>query len=143
MTDDAAKIEPEAPPAEAAAGGAGATATAAANAEETGDLVFDTLWGRVLAAWDDDKTHGAALEYALRAHRLPELAGRYRALADDPEKGTRAKKRIDGIVVAATQIMLSTKTPKLEKTPSYLTWTAFLLFVIVVGFLWYAIAVKH
>ncbi len=48
--------------------------------------------------------HQAALTYALQTERLPDIAGRYRALLDDPEEGARAKKKIDGIVVAATQL---------------------------------------
>ncbi len=125
MTDDAAGDPPQPPP-------------SGAPAADTGDLVFDTLWTRVLEAWDDDKPHSALLDYAFRAGKLPDLAGRYRALKDDPDKGPRATKKIDGIVVAATQMMLSTKTPKLEKTPAYLTWTAFLVFVGVMLLLWYA-----
>ena len=39
--------------------------------------ILDALWARVLEAWDDDKPHHALLEYALRAQKLPEVAGRY------------------------------------------------------------------
>jgi hypothetical protein len=142
VTDDAAETKPEPPPEAVGDQGARPAVTGtpgeAQEAQETGDLVFDTLWGRVLAAWDEDKPHSAALEYALRAQRLPDLAGRYRVLADDPEKGARAKKKVDAIVVTVTQMMLSTKTPKLEKPPPYLTWTAFGVFLLVMGFLWYA-----
>ena len=52
---------------------------------ETPDAVFNTLWKRVLDAWDDDKPHQLALSYALEHEMLPEIAGRYRfvlALAD-------------------------------------------------------------
>ena len=142
MTDDAAETKPETPAEDAAAKDeARATdGTVPPATEETGDLVFDTLWGRVLEAWDEEKPHGALLEYSLRAQRLPDLAGRYRALVDDPEKGARAKRKIDGIVVAATQLMLSTKTPKLEKPPPYLTWTAFGVFMLIIGLLWYAMS---
>jgi hypothetical protein len=149
VTDDAAETKPESPLAGAAeaetataagSGAAPAPEDAPGETGETGDLVFDTLWGRVLEAWDEEKPHGALLDYALRAQRLPDLAGRYRALVDDPEKGARAKKKIDGIVVAATQMMLSTKTPKLEKPPPYLTWIAFGVFLLVMGLLAYAMS---
>ena len=79
--------------------------------EGSDDIILQTLWGRVLEAWDDDKAHNALLDYALRAELLPEVAGHYRALKDDAEKGERAKKRIDAIVIAATQMMLAQKTP--------------------------------
>jgi hypothetical protein len=105
--------------------------------EETDDAIFETLWGRVLEAWDDDKPHAAVLEYSLRAQRLPDLAGRYRALQDDGERGERAKKKLDGIVTAATQMMMATKTPPREKPPRNITLTALAMFLLVVGLLTY------
>jgi hypothetical protein len=93
--------------------------------DEPRDPILDALWARVLEAWDDDKPHAAALEHALRGERLPDLAGRYRKLADDPEKGALAKKKLDAIVVAATQMLMSMKTPKPGKTPVSITLSAF------------------
>lgn len=96
--------------------------------DEAHDPIFETLWSRVLEAWDDDKPHAALLEYALRNERLPVAAGRYRALKDDPEKAARAQKKLDGIVVAATQMMLAMKTPPARtKVPWPITLVAFLI----------------
>lgn len=89
--------------------------------DASGDLIFDTLWSRVVEAWEDDKTHGALLEYALRKEQLPEAAGRYRALLEDPAKGAKAKKRLDAIVLAAMQLMQSMKTPPRPKLPWWVT----------------------
>ncbi|MEA2753012.1 MAG: hypothetical protein QOI41_7155, partial [Myxococcales bacterium] len=102
---------------------------------EAPDVVFAALWTKVLASWDEDKPHQAALSYAIEHEMLPEIAGRYRKLFDDPEKGARAKKKVDGIVVAATQLMLATKTPPREKVPW--TWTASVavVMVLVISFL--------
>ena len=110
---------------------------------EAPDVVFAALWTRVLASWDEDKPHQAALSYAIEHEMLPEIAGRYRKLFDDPEKGTRAKKKVDGIVIAATQLMLATKTPQREKVPW--TWTASVavVFVLVISFLAYKLFVRH
>lgn len=110
---------------------------------EAPDVVFQTLWARVLEAWDDDKPHQLALSYALEHEMLPEIAGRYRKLLDDPEKGARAKKKIDGIVVAATQLLMATKTAPREKVPW--TWTASvaLFMVVVISFLAYKIFGHH
>ena len=108
-------------------------------AEDDSDLIFETLWGRVLEAWDDDKTHGALLEYAVRAQMLPDAAGRYRALKDDPEKGVVAKKKLDGIVLAATQMMLSMKTPTVTKMPLSITLSAAAVCAISVAWAAYAI----
>jgi hypothetical protein len=109
--------------------------------DESPDAIFEALWTRVLEAWDDDKPHQAALSYALQTERLPDIAGRYRKLLDDPEKGWRAKKKIDGIVVAATQLLMATKTPKREKIPWQWTMSVAAVFVLVVAFLAYKLLV--
>lgn len=107
------------------------------------DVVFNALWKRVLEAWDDDKPHQAALSYALQTEMLPEIAGRYRKLLDDPDKGPRAKKKIDGIVVAATQLLMATKTPPREKIPWQWTASVAAVFVLVVSFLAYKVLLRR
>ena len=103
--------------------------------DEPKDPVLDALWARVLEAWEQDKAHHAVLEHALRVQALPDLAGRYRALAEDPEKGPIAKKRLDAIVLAATQMLMSMKTPKPGKVPLPLTLTAFGIAVLLLSWL--------
>jgi hypothetical protein len=107
------------------------------------DPLLDVLWARVLEGWGDDRTHAALLEHALRVQALPEIAGRYRALADDPEKGEAAKKKLDKIVVAATQVLLSMKTPKPGKVPLPITLTAFALCLLMLAWLAFALWGKH
>jgi len=107
------------------------------------DAIFEALWNRALEAWDDDKPHVALLDHALKNEKLPDLAGRYRSLKDDPEKGARAQKKIDGIVVAATQMLMATKTPARTKTPWQWTAAAFLMFAIVITYLFYALVIPH
>jgi hypothetical protein len=100
------------------------------------DPLFEALWKRVLEAWDDDKPHAALLEHAIRAQKLPDAAGRYRALKDDKEKGARAQKKLDGIVIAATQMLMSMQTPRPPKrTPWWLTLLAGLVMVVLLGWL--------
>ena len=112
--------------------------------EEAPDIVFDTLWGRVLETWEDDKPHNAILDYALKSERLPELAGKYKDLKEDPEKGARAKKRMDGIVIAATQMMMAMKTPPRTKTPWQWTFSVALIAAFVCGWLFYKLfVVRH
>lgn len=115
----------------------------ATQSEEGSDIVFDTLWNRVLEAWDDDKPHHAILDYALKSQRLPDLAGRYRALKDDPEKGARAQKKIDGIVVAATQMMMAMKSPARTKTPASWTISIGIISAIVCGWLYWMLFKRH
>jgi hypothetical protein len=102
------------------------------------DPAFEALWLRVLEAWDDEKTHSAALEYALHAERLPVLAGRYRALKEDPTKGERAQKRLEAIVLAATALMMSMKSPRETKVPLPITLSAVGIFLLAFVFLLYA-----
>jgi hypothetical protein len=92
----------------------------------------------VTSAWDDEKTHGAILDHALRAQALPELAGRYRALADDAERGPLAKKKLEVIVLAATQSMLAMKTPPRMRVPLSITLSAFALCALLLGWLAWA-----
>ena len=113
--------------------------------DDSPDAIFEALWKRVLEAWDDDKTHSAALSYALEHERLPDIAGRYRKLVDDPDKGPRAKKKIDGIVVAATQMLMATKTPTRDKVAWQWQWTASVAAAcfLVIAFLAYKIFLRH
>lgn len=105
----------------------------------------DVLWEHALERWDDDKTHAALIEYAVRTENLPEVAGRYRALKDDPEKGERAKKQLDAVVLAATQMMFAMKGARPAKgtTPAWLTLTGFFVCVLVFLFLAYAMTRRH
>jgi hypothetical protein len=105
--------------------------------------ILDALWGRVLEAWDDDKPHHALLDYALRAQQLPEVAGRYRAIKEkDAEKAARAQKKLDGIVIAATQMMMAMKSPPDRfKVPPAMTATVFAVSLLLV--FWLAYAVFH
>jgi hypothetical protein len=105
--------------------------------------MLELLWTRVLEGWDEDGPHRAILEHAVKCERLPDLASRYRALKNDPEKGARAQKKIDGIVVAATQLMMATRTPPTTKTPWTWTAAATLVFVIVSAWLFYVLFVPH
>jgi hypothetical protein len=107
--------------------------------EPTKDPVLDALWERALAAWDDDKPHGALLEHALRSQTLPELAGRYRSLALDPQRGAAAKKKLELIVLTATQSLMAMKTPKPAKIPLPITLSAFGVCALLLGWLAWAL----
>ncbi len=102
------------------------------------DPILLAMWNTTLDAWDDDKRHAALLAYALQNESLPDLAARYRALADDAEKGPLAKKRLDALVIAATQLMMNMKTPKPTRNPPWLTATALLIMAIAIGSVAYA-----
>jgi hypothetical protein len=138
--EEAAPAPEEAAPADTgdAAPPAHAATTTPSETPPTGDPLFDALWAKVLAGWEDDKVHGAILEYSVGAERLPDLAGHYRALSEDPTKGLRAKKRLDAIVIAATQMMMSMKTTPATTVPLSITLTVAGLFACAVAFVAYA-----
>jgi len=103
------------------------------------DAVFEALWNRCLEAWDEDKPHNAILDHALKSEKLPDLAGRYRDLKDDEVKGPRAEKRINAIVIAATQMMMATKAPTRTKTPWQWNAAAATFFLLIISYLAYAL----
>jgi hypothetical protein len=107
--------------------------------DDVSDPVLEALWKRVLDAWEDDHAHAALLEHGLRSHALPDLAGRYRALAEDPVKGPIAKKRLDAIVIAATDMLWSMKTPKPGKVPLPITLSALGVSMALLGWLAWAV----
>jgi hypothetical protein len=109
------------------------------NDKPAGDPVLDALWKRVLESWDDDRTHAALLDHAMRTQALPEIAGRYRSLADDPGRGPLARKKLDAIVLAATQMLMSMKTPRPGKTPLGITLSAFAVCLLLLAWMAWAL----
>jgi hypothetical protein len=99
------------------------------------DPILEALWDRVAAAWDDDRAHAALLDHALRTQALPELAGRYRSLVSDPTRGALAKKKLDVIVIAATESLWAMKTPKPGRMPVSITLSAFGVCALLLGWL--------
>jgi hypothetical protein len=114
-------------------------------ASEKIDCAVESLWDRALQSWDDDKVHSALIEYAVRTENLPEVAGRYRELKDDPIKGERAKKQLNAIVVAATQMLMATKAirPENARPPWFITASAVGVCVFLLLLLMYAILRRH
>jgi hypothetical protein len=111
--------------------------------DDADDPVLGALWKRVLESWEDERTHAAILEHAVRVLALTELAGRYRALVDDPGKSDVARKKMDGIVMAATQMLTSMKTPKPGKVPLPITLSAFAICAMMLGWLALALWGRH
>jgi hypothetical protein len=107
------------------------------------DAAIEALWKRVSEAWDDERTHAALLDCALRAEALPEIARRYRSLLDDPAKAPIAKARLDAIVVAATNLLASNKTRKPERVPLGITLSAASVCAVLLLWLAWAIFGKH
>jgi hypothetical protein len=111
--------------------------------EQPNDAVLEALWGRALEHWGDKAVHAAVLEHAVRVKKLPDLAGRYRALSEDAERGPVAKERLDAIVAAATTMLWSMQTPKPTKIPTSITLSAFGVCAFLLLWLAWAVYGKH
>lgn len=107
------------------------------------DAVLEELWARVLDAWDDDKSHGVLLEFAARTQTLAAIAARYRTIADDPARGERARLKLQAIATAATDVMLSTRTPRARRVPPSITLTAFATCALLLAWLAWALWSGH
>lgn len=82
------------------------------------DPLFDTLWGRVVDHWGDDKVHAAFIQYAMNKGSLAEAAARYRNAGTDPTRHDVAQKKMAAIVVAAESLLLASKSRVAKKEPS-------------------------
>ncbi len=103
------------------------------------DPVLEALWRRALDAWGDEKVHAAVLDHALRSGGLPEIAGRYRQQLADPARAPLAQRRLDAIVAAATQMLMSTKTPAPVRVPLPMTLSAFGVCAVLLAWLAWAV----
>ena len=110
-------------------------------AEAGSDPVLNALWERALESWNEDPAHAAVLAHAMQAQALPELASRYRALTSDAVKGEVARRRLEAVALAATQLLLATRTPKPGKVPLSITLSAVAVSAILLG--WLALALWH
>lgn len=100
---------------------------------------LDPLFAHALEDWEDPKRHGALIELAARTGRLAELAGKYRALGADPDRGVRARKQLEAIALVATQMLLATKTPAPAKVPRPILLSAVAVTAMLLGYLAYAL----
>lgn len=119
------------------------TPTMSDEPETPQDDPFDLLWARALEEWDDDARHAALLEFALASERLPDLAGKYRALETDPEKAPKAKERLDALVTAATAVLASMKTPAPPKSNKVLTFFAAIVSAAITSWVVWALLHSH
>ena len=105
----------------------------------TGDEGFEVLWAKVEAEWNDEKLHGALLEYAISRKLLPEAAGRYRVMRGDESKRSVAEKRLTAIVMAATFMLEQTRTVAPERTNRKLSYFGFAVSLLLLSWLAFVI----
>lgn len=75
------------------------------------DSTFDTLWKSVLDRWQDERAHGAFLEYCQATDQLAEAAARYRGMKGDRDRSAVAEKRLAGIAIVALAKLHGTRSP--------------------------------
>lgn len=75
------------------------------------DAAFEALWKSVLDRWDEDRAHGAFLEYCQATDQLAEAAARYRGMTGDRDRSAAAEKRLAGIAIVALAKLHATRSP--------------------------------
>src|SRR3954469_19609952 len=75
------------------------------------DAAFEALWKSVLDRWDDERVHGAFLEYCQASDLLAEAAARYRGMKGDRDRSTVAERRLAGIAIVALAKLHATRSP--------------------------------
>ncbi len=94
----------------------------------------ELLWKRVTDQWDDPAAHGSFLEYCQRAGALSDAAARYRGMAGDRERGPEAQRRLQAVVLLATQAMMADRMPPQQGPPGWLSVVTFALCAAGVGY---------
>src|SRR6478752_5455097 len=75
------------------------------------DAAFEALWKSVLDRWEDERTHGAFLEYCQSTDQLAEAAARYRGMKGDRDRSLLAEKRLAAIAIVALAKLHATRSP--------------------------------
>ncbi|MEI9952078.1 MAG: hypothetical protein WDO74_24605 [Pseudomonadota bacterium] len=76
------------------------------------DAAFEALWKSVLDDWQDERAHGAFLEYCQTTDQLAEAAARYRGMKGDRDRSAVAEKRLAGIAVVALAKLHATRSQR-------------------------------
>ncbi|HEX7671670.1 MAG TPA: hypothetical protein VF395_18885 [Polyangiaceae bacterium] len=76
------------------------------------DPALEALWKRVLDEWEDDRAHGAFMEYCQKNDDLLEGAVRYRGMSGDHVRGESAERRLKAIALLAIAGLESQRTPE-------------------------------
>lgn len=84
------------------------------------------LWRAAEGDWDNAAIHQAILGQCDTPERLAEVARRYRAVADDPERSLVARRQLDAIVGLAFA-QLTPRAPTDRRRRWHLLWLFFLL----------------
>ena len=84
------------------------------------DAAFEALWKAVLDRWDEDRPHGAFLEYCDGTGQLAEAAARYRGMKGDRDRSAIAEKRLVAIAIIAVAQLEATRSPAPRRGRSWI-----------------------
>lgn len=65
------------------------------------DPALESLWSQVLQDWENERVHGAFLQYCQQTQALPEAAARYKQQVLHEERGAAAEKRLQAVALVA------------------------------------------
>ena len=96
---------------------------------------IEEAWARVEADWGDEEAHRRFIGICVALERLPDAGRRYRHVREnDPARREEAAKRIDGLIVLATQQLQDTRAvPSTTQHKRTLTWAAFFIMLVLMG----------
>lgn len=96
---------------------------------------IDEAWTRVEANWGDEAAHRRFVGVCVALGRLPEAGRRYREVREtDPARSEDAARRIDALIVLATQQLQDTRVaPTGLEHKRTLTWAAFIIMLVLMG----------
>ncbi len=96
---------------------------------------IDEAWARVEADWGDEEAHRRFVGVSMALERLPEAGKRYRHVQEvDPSRSEDAARRIDKLIVLATQQLQDTRVvPTTTEHKRTLTWAAFFIMLVLMG----------
>ena len=96
---------------------------------------IDEAWATVEAEWGNEEAHRRFVGVCVALDRLPEAGKRYREVREaDPARREDAVKRIDTLIVLATQQLQDTRVgPSTTEHKRTLTWAAFFIMLVLMG----------
>ena len=92
------------------------------------DAAFEALWKSVVDRWDDQRAHGAFLDYCQATDQLAQGAACYRAMISDRDRSGAAERRLKSIAAIAMGKLEASRwrAPIAHRRPSTLILAAVL-----------------
>jgi hypothetical protein len=86
-----------------------------------------------LASWQEDKVHGAFIDYAMQSSLLTDAAAKYREAQASPERADVAGKKLAALALCAENMLRASRSPPKKGLPWQINLVGALLCA---GILW-------